>query len=949
MFMCGFTKLFIKQNMRDSFCAGDSKIEMGFLLNRFISHSLSNLFDINGEFLLPSSMNRHLMKTLFISQIKASKMLILYRSIKNIGVLNNSKEDQAEFELIIKSSLKFLRNVIFFKNMDTNAFTNQKVSIFPSLEIEIQKSYLMRDHLIHIVTGSKPKRIKSVYFKKKSCQIDADPYYKIKLLLRNDQIVLGGFRIKWPKQYVNPMAIVMTINHILNTKYDLLNQIDEVLFRVFLVGQVLHYYSIVHSFQKILMFKSFIKNEKIMIEFLGSISPKNIYCLIPNDDGFHLISLFPVYQIGDDPSDEPSLYKSIIKRDEDIENYLCRIRDVSVYTKLVSVYNEINNGLPYRGFINSVKMRCNTIEGYNDKNLVFSIQINSRTMTPFIMFSHQIECEGDITLPYPPFISRNFPKDQYKPYFHHNSKGFGISLSKRTHFSFAPYLFVQFYQIIKKTFLSIKSMDEKDLYCTEIFDKSNQSIMCDNISKAMKKAKAMSIILQMHQQLSEKGVKSTYQKNVIRFSVPPFDRILFRITDKCIWSLKLWRPDIGIPAHSNSAIKITGTSVSMRFVDWVIHVITGLETFLLMMRQAYTVSLFHSSVKHFYYYDKLFFSFHHDLPYNSTLFSQFGPLEPYYRSRRSVSAFRVDSFCVPHVKCPFLRQIQLRKGSTSSKGDGSEINLSPFLCASLVPLAYIKDVFRCDNWSISMLKEDGSFFIIFRRKYSLNVLLRPSNSFQITIPLWGPSNILMIPMMILPMYCNTRRVSHPVMRLHLSQLLLIKESIEEFFLDIDLLKSLGYKKYKLEEPSLVFEKHPNLPSWIKPSVSIRQNSIEICFPINDVNDFHNSYSFSRSSKRASIGCVYRLYSHGPELLVAFSRAFTSDWTNNPIDWVQSFSTMGVIESFVTIDLITENRIFSARIWIDNGIKCAISLNGVDIDGITSIPKFTTYISNLGKE
>ena len=923
----------------------ENTIDMKNILNNLIKSLIKDLYELNTFSKIPLSNNRKLMKNLYIIQIKVAKFLALYRCNFSSNWLINSKDLRHKFDINVQQVLNYI------KKLKNNLYSNIPFEEFiyikspKILKWNFGPTNSFKELCIRLLTQSNPSRFTAVCMNKNSISISSSPYYSFSLNYFNNKLNLKNYKVLWPKLIKYPKNTTKLLSYLIFTSTDLFKDIDFFLYYIYILGQYGLIIEIIKNQQKNFSYKINVLDKKVLISFPNSLSPKNVFKIFPDSFGIHLVSIHPLYTPYS--NEKPEIISFLINKNDDIIKILTYIRDCIYHTKLISIYEELSNSFLQKfSFSVSLKFNLNSISINTLSHEILRVSLDSITGYPYVNHSDSlcIEHTCGVCAPISRYIDSILGFKQVRS---HQNKLIDITNGSLYKFSFSNDLILKFFENSQRKYFSLKSKDSLDLFVHDITDsfQLKNDLLHDSLQESLLYAKSQATLYQLFYTLKDKGIDAVQGSNFITFSVPPFDIIKFRITPKCVWSLKFWRPDIGIPVHSNSALKISGRFLSMRFVDWILYIVTGLETFLLMMRQAYSVSLMHPNVKHFIYYDKLCFAFRHDLPHQHTIYANFGPLEPYYRSRRSVTAYKADSFSVPHITCPFLRSIQLRRlNSSTSKNESPELNLSPFLCASLTPLSVIREIFRTKYWSISMLKEDGSFFIIYQNKYSLNVLLRPSSSFQMTVPLWGPSNVMMVPMMVFPLFCNTKRVSHPVMRLHISQLPMIKESIEEFFEDKNLLEEIGFSNYKVDDSSLIFNNFPKLPNWIKPNVSIKVNRIELSFNSPELNQLSKSFDFSRNFKRSLIKALFKIINFDENIVIGFAKSFTGLWENSLINWEKTFNSINLIENYIIMDLILSDLIYSYRIWNDNGIKVALSLNGFDVDGLSNISDLQLWLT-----
>ncbi|OHS97286.1 hypothetical protein TRFO_09570 [Tritrichomonas foetus] len=131
---------------------------------------------------------------------------------------------------------------------------------------------------------------------------------------------------------------------------------------------------------------------------------------------------------------------------------------------------------------------------------------------------------------------------------------------------------------------------------------------------------------------------------------------------------------------------------------------------------------------------------------------------------------------------------------------------SPFLIVYIIPMQYFHDIFNSDgmqNWTITSVREGVAFFLVYKRVYTILVIISYSHQCQFLFPQAGKSCMLHIALSSHRNFVRSKSAKCPTMKLHMSRVKEVKELIEEFFKDYDLLEELHFGKVKLRKQNQV--------------------------------------------------------------------------------------------------------------------------------------------------
>lgn len=394
------------------------------------------------------------------------------------------------------------------------------------------------------------------------------------------------------------------------------------------------------------------------------------------------------------------------------------------------------------------------------------------------------------------------------------------------------------------------------------------------------KIKVVTLLGQFSQELRNRGISTTVDINKVVFIIEPFDSVVFKMNQSLYWSLQFIRPSF----MAQRSLSFNGNIINSRFVEWLVDLLVNVSTLLHLYRQTMNEFKINNVIERLDFIDITNFSLSFNSNYecenadfnnsiakfesNSILYISLDPIlniQTIYDTSMNNSKqmyYFVHSFISPSIQFSFSQFIPLKHQLMSWLKNGQILLLfGSFIKCSLKPLLYFYRLFlyssppstfssygkqknSIHNWSITSLRDDGSFFLIYQRKMSINFMLRPSQVFQLIIPSVGKSQMLKVPLDALPRPCHLSKLSHHAMKLHINQLQKFKTIIENFFGFHDRLIEIGFENFELVDDEVIslFPRHISYASIscvIKPTyVEFRvDNESEIAQNLSKILNF----------------------------------------------------------------------------------------------------------------
>jgi hypothetical protein len=264
-----------------------------------------------------------------------------------------------------------------------------------------------------------------------------------------------------------------------------------------------------------------------------------------------------------------------------------------------------------------------------------------------------------------------------------------------------------------------------------------------------------------------------------------------------------------------------------------------------------------------------------------------------------------------------------------------------FVNSYFVLLHKFAEVFHgSSDWCITALRDDRTFFLIYRREYSILVALRPLQALQLIVPIMGPSRLLSIAMNGLPHHEQHQKAVHQVVSLAPRNLPSLKNLVEKLFSFIDMLKDMGFVEFKLNDKE--YTGHYVCPRTFCASqiqCSVKSDRIDFEPQGDSVNKvlkvLLNSEFGTCEAKLAVVQFVIQLAVLQGKLLAAVIQFFAEMTTRAAqleIDWMETMKSSCVTQrdNSVNFSFVGPKKCFKVRIGRKN--DSSVEFNGFNESG-----------------
>jgi hypothetical protein len=304
----------------------------------------------------------------------------------------------------------------------------------------------------------------------------------------------------------------------------------------------------------------------------------------------------------------------------------------------------------------------------------------------------------------------------------------------------------------------------------------------DNLARlteeAARSALMAVILLQCEQSAKRQGCPARLENGCAHFVCGLFECIEFGVRPDGYWKLACLKPPDELPS-----VRFVGRTFPMRFTEFIVRTASETAALVNILRQVRGVDSMKTVIRSLTVFDEQTeFAVRVKQAWCTSISMGLSGISHLDSEKRICE---VGHF-TPQMRFDFGRQIPLRNFFQHLlRTQSVSYCFGAFLSSSFIALHRFFTVFfegrGSVNWTVTALRDDHSFFLIFARLYSMNLMLRPGQQFQLIIPSVGESQVLQIPIESLPQQSRLTRSSHTSLHLHLSQLEQLKMTIENFF------------------------------------------------------------------------------------------------------------------------------------------------------------------------
>jgi hypothetical protein len=446
----------------------------------------------------------------------------------------------------------------------------------------------------------------------------------------------------------------------------------------------------------------------------------------------------------------------------------------------------------------------------------------------------------------------------------------------------------------------------------------------------------------------------------VTFAIAPFSGITVKIRSVGIWRCRL--------TARHFFYTVGGRTFPLRLGEWIFGLIDRLGTFTYLEQQArhYTSV---DSTRIFSRISDLSFSVRSRADGHSLTVSLTGLIHPVF----SFPLFELSS--APGIDiADFYFPPSFRSYVPQALADRSiHFNFENIMRNAGLLWGFLR-IFPAAEapWSIDGISSDGTFYMWHSHRYCTTVVLKPPDRYQFLIPPFAPSVILVIPLSFFSHFKKTsyvrapteelEKIPHPSARFHISELAMVKQTIDIFFTEREILNSAGFGPFKFnKEKTGLIPMTPQLPNWIAVSVCLKADGI-LFDVINSESDAAKmvkeicGITVEKRERRIPIihfivQMLNPTVSIAQTVLSVLYRIWQSGYGQR-IDWISTFESGAVEGHKIKFNFCTECGDFNTKLRADpsdpdDAIVEVIDPNGTQLGMIASLRgHFETWVLDM---
>ncbi|OHT05234.1 hypothetical protein TRFO_27105 [Tritrichomonas foetus] len=792
-----------------------------------------------------------------------------------------------------------------------------------------------------------------------------------------------------------------------------IEKIDNSLHSFFITNKFLHICKKIKENENQFNYSTFSENGSLIIKFPNSYLPRNTFDVTVHDSGIYLHSRAPMLKISEsqqnilDKNDEEFITYNlshlinnqkgeINHQNNELNNsdvlesgnlslgsILTEIRDCVFYTRLVTIFKRFSHGI---SSLSIPFIKCtlsnNTIVAMINNKIAFRIILNWRTgeaIVDFCLYDQYVslildavDCEDfeRINILHKIFINflslEIFSNIVIGPHCNYisNIGCFEFDGNQRIVYSFAQTAGMIFSESLYRISLHARASKEP-ISTDQILVLNNSDIKSRKItpliSPAIISAKKAIIIRQMIESFAKNATEvRTFAKSV-KAITPTFESIRFSLSNdsRYYWSLLFEGPRIG--SSKKFDFKIEGSKITLRFIEWIENLVNILSKYMYIIKQALSVEATHSTVKKITFQNHLNFTIDFVNEQCRSMEFHFQGLIYNHTDSHGVEVYYIDPCSPPKIDYFFSRTSTLRfHTSELIQSDTNNYFIGSLLTVYVVPLQIFYNTFFSDpyntNWSTSVIKEGCTFILIFKKNMSIFVTFQTAQIFNFLFPKIGVSMMLQIAIASHPNFMRGLPMKGGSLKAHISQLVVVKNMIEDFFNDMSLLEKLRFGKPTMVPP----KEHGTFPRQMAcqapsycPNITCIIDSLGIHIDVNDngpkfLHSLLNIKMETRKQKQSLIHFLFSILSVGGKGNDFLSALKDIDDMGQPIEWTKTLENgFNLNNKILTItNFVTNLGVFFFELNLAKDEIEFISENGANVADVTSIGKLKAYFKSI---
>jgi len=803
----------------------------------------SKLVDINNRSLSQYGKKKLMMERLFELKICIARYLVAYRC-KKVFTEQKLAEFTESNELIsnVKTVIRRL-SLLFDENVKNYVFHFTKLS--NDTPVHFFPKYIIASALSPIVLPIQGQFI----FKDRYAFFKSDVYSIILKLMRNNKFRIHSLFIYWPK---TENGFEISSKYILSKFYNfdfanshMFEKFDSIIREYFLFGQYKMIIMATKSFSEQYKFKLIRDKNEFILNFYQFLGNKGIIRLFLRNKRIFFASQVPLYNVsnqcfnvsyGDQKSEsifgDPSIFFQNVSNDKKmIESIICLARNSILLTQIVFIWKitckaiALSNGwIGYNaqlickdGNVSTSKIilsimgvalltikvspetgkvitTSSLIDGLHTEELPFAYEQGPNNvkdvLTSFVVHYVSTTVFSEITgnqsiLFCPNSIFHDFPTVFYLSFVFSFANSYNaLTMYKNNHYS----------MMIVSDDKQIKTM--RTVEFNHIQTKKNSN----NMISFLKSVKALISLMNIEDILKTNGFFTFREHSTLTVTIKPYMKAHIKIRENGSWRIRI--EEQAYRYTRVNSIVLNGKHYSMRFcgiINHLIHILLYNGNLGYCLSGVTRLSSFNSSVNR---YSDTYFTIRIG---NSSLTVSLG-------EKFSIPIYESQFNSVYEMRPPNIPSLSLTVNPSSTidlsgvlANTGGYESFGAMARNMFIPIVKLRLVFSDQSWVLSSINLTNSFYLVYRKKVTLNIQLKPLGDLAVVIPSFGISSNLCVPLFHFPPLFKTISLSHNTYRVHIDQAEIMKELIDHFFNDCRILGMHAFSSGKLGQDNLEFK------------------------------------------------------------------------------------------------------------------------------------------------
>lgn len=406
--------------------------------------------------------------------------------------------------------------------------------------------------------------------------------------------------------------------------------------------------------------------------------------------------------------------------------------------------------------------------------------------------------------------------------------------------------------------------------------------------------------------------------------------------------------------YNSCAYKIHGNYISYRFNEYFTHISSSFSKLFNVAKQISQCDIIQASNDIYPTVDINYMPEHVPAIHISLI-----GMHRLSSTTRSVDLVLTKDECVK-IDLTFARYSKVHQCVYDMITSNAINKLGAFIQSALMQLCIFQDTFLSASnrplWALSSLSKENYFSLIFQRHYTMNISWKQAHVFHVIIPKVSPSLVLQIALRKFPGFSPEKRLSHPTLSVHTSQLANLKMYIEEFFADRDaLLYAKFHPMQQSDEKMKVFE--PNEQSqWFHLQALMLNSGLDVRLAqwnqtADRILKAFSMFSSTRHLMRVRLIFLSRIAQRPESVGVAVARTMEEIANLPGIDWM-SFVRKATFEQDPEIQVkfqsvVFEHGSFSIKIsLVEDATRVQITSDISGADDVVNFQTFSTWINNV---